>query len=210
MQTIRPSADLVRSTGIFQRPEKDSTGALQTIYHTRAGSAPAFVGGSTANAILGAASPVSGTFVESAPKPLGAVISVETGNPSPTPPNTYNHIMSFWATKSAATGLIAITMELRQGLSNETDDLGTFIARLEASDVTTTETKYRKRLTLAEAALITDYTDLQFRFTMRGYGGVQTARILQAELQLPSDESTKHAALTQSEIEQTQRGVPLT
>ena len=213
MQTIRPTTDLVRSKGTFENQVKDSTGALATIYHTRPGELPRFVGGTVAGTILSGTVPDLAVYVEStADGAVEDIISVETGNPSPIPNNDFNHILFFWAIKAASGGGAAVTCQLRQGYSNETDDLGTFITALEATSVSTTATQYRKRLTRAEAALITDYTDLQLRFIMKsthdGGGVPQRVRLLQARLELPNDEEPfeTRVQLTPTEFAMINRG----
>jgi hypothetical protein len=158
--------------------------------------------------------PVLTVYIQSVAGADGGVLACDTANPSPTPATDLNHIMSFQALAAAAAEGVAITMQLRQGYSNETDDLGTFIAALDSGALTTGATKYRKRLTTAQAALITDYTDLQFRFLFKrlrdGGGAATTARLLQAQLELPEAQDITSVQLTPAEDAKLKRGESIT
>lgn len=68
------------------------------------------------------------------------------------------------ALRKQGTAQMDATVELRQGYTSEASQ-GTLIATLSQSALTTSFTEYTHTLSSAEADAITDYTDLQLRFT---------------------------------------------
>ena len=91
---------------------------------------------------------------------------------------------------------------------------GSLIASFVCADCpTTVDTYYRYRLTTAEASRITDYADLQLRFTsINGRGGAPRAlRLHWAGLEVPTaTDPKKQAHLTTEELRRSQHGLAVT
>ena len=149
---------------------------------------PAIVGQTTMHGCMDETTPVAADYVQCQAGSIGDALVVELGSPSPTPGNDFNHIIGVCASKDSADGAaVGLVCELRQSYVSESD-LGTLIATVVCANVpATVDTYYRYRLTSTEAALITDYTALQLRFTtINGRGGAPRAcRLHWGGVQLP-------------------------
>ena len=168
------------------------------------GSTPRIVGGS-ASADVALASQSNALYVLANQASFGDIVVVELSSPAVTPDQDINHFMRIFARKDATGAPVDVSCELRQTYVSETS-LGTLVATIVAQDVSTTITRYQHRLTVAEAALITDYTAVQFRFVLRqarsGSDAPASARIIYAELQVPQPVDNAVTILkTQAEIE---------
>ena len=134
---------------------------------------PVLSTGATAAGVIDETVPVDSDYIESSLSPLGNVIAVETDNPLTTPIHDANHFIRVRAAKNSADGqTLRLLTELRQTYTAEsgnspgiTNTMGTLIASF-SQTLSDTITTYRRRLTAAEAALITDYTLLQLRFVI--------------------------------------------
>ena len=184
---IRPDADLVR-TG-----------------HSSIGVPPAISTGASVFGVIGEATNSDADFVTSNVGTIRDVVAVGLGNPATTPAVDVNHFLRVRAVAAAAGRNVGFQCELRQGYASESS-LGTYIATCEGLAVPTTSTRYRHRLTPTEAALITDYTDLQLRFLLfcekDGASSTPAAiRIVYAELEVPDiNDRSQNIKLTESEL----------
>ncbi|KKN55509.1 hypothetical protein LCGC14_0581840 [marine sediment metagenome] len=211
-QFMRPTSDLIRSVLPIERQQKNSSGTFVLTTMTPAGQKPALSTGASAFGVIDEANRDTSDYFESALDAIGGVVAVETGNPSSTPISNRNHFLRVAVGKNSSGGEdLACTIEIRQGYSDETDaNRGTLVAAIRVL-VPDSLTTYTRRLTEAEAILITDYTDVQFRFVMRkvgGSGGARRVRVYWAELEVPSLGAPldKDIKLSQNELRLQQMG----
>ena len=180
----------------------------------RHGNVPSVRGQSTMHGCMSSTGPASADRTECLAGSVGDVLVVGLGNPGTTPDNDYNHILRVCASKDASGGAaVGFLCELRQGYASETS-LGTLIASLVCADApATVDNYYRYRLTVAEAALITDYTDLHLRFVStnaRG-GAPRSARLHWAEVELPNlGDGASDQHFSSEELRRKERGLAVT
>lgn len=102
-------------------------------------------------------------YVKSVAAPSNAAMAVGLGNVTD-PVSSAGHVIRVRARQGVAGGVpVDMTVELRQGYTNEGSQ-GTLIATLTQADVADSFTDYSHTLSGAEADSITDYNDLQLRF----------------------------------------------
>ena len=205
--------DLTRNDNADNRFGQTDVSGLAGIQGMRHGQRPRLSEGASAFGVIDDADgPDDSDFFESIAGTFSDVVATETANPTTTPVNDRNHALWLRVGKDSTGGQsLGCTLELRQTYTGETV-LGTFVAALSV-EVPDSATTYRYRLTTAEAARITDYTDLQFRFLMRKGGngtGIRLCRVYWARLELPnSTDPNVDANLTPGEQKLQKRGVPL-
>ena len=212
-QFITATADITRSDNANARFSQTNVSGTAAVLSMRHGQAPRLSTGSSAFGLIDeSGGPDDSDFFESIAGAFSDVVATETGSPGTTPAIDKNHALWLRAGKDSSGGQsLGCTMELRQAYTAESG-LGTFIAALPV-EVPDSATTYRYRLTDAEAARITDYTDLQFRFLMKKGGsgsGVRLCRVYWARLELPNaGDSNADNQLTSREQLLQQRGVSL-
>jgi hypothetical protein len=155
---------------------------------TTPGQAPVLSTGASAFGVIDEVARSNADYFESGDAQHG-VVAVETNNPT-APVSDRNHFLRVAVGKNSSGGeTLACIVEVRQGYSAETvAGLGTLIT---AISVPTPDsmTTYVRRLTTTEAALITDYTDIQLRFILSrvgGSGGARRTQVYWAEFEVPS------------------------
>ena len=213
-QIIRPDADTTRLARRHLGQTRDSSAALESLPYVDSGQTPSLRGTTSMNAIMSGTAPVSANYIDCPLGSYGDVFVVGLGNPETTPNDDYNHIIRVVASKDSSGGAaVGVVCELRQGYTSETS-LGTLIASFVCTDApATVDTYYRYRLTTTEAALITDYTDLQLRFvTLNARGGApRTLRLHWAEVELPNvSDGARDQHLSSEELRRKERGLAVT
>ena len=175
---------------------------------------PAVRGQATMHGCMDEAAPIAADYTECLPGSIDDVLVVGLGDPTTTPTSDFNHIIRFCASKDASGGAsVGFICELRQAYVSESS-LGTLVASFAGDNIpSTVDTYFRYRLTEAEAALITDYTDLQLRFrsaNARG-GAPRSCRLHWAECQLPTaGERATDLHLTAEELQRQDKGQDVT
>ena len=192
-QFIRPNATTTRTT------------------NGNHGLTPASVGSATMHECMDDTIPSTTDYGRCAPSPQGDVIVVELGSPTTSPTLNRAHFVRCALQKDATGKRADCLVELRQGYTAEGTGFGTLIASFNIEDIPTTSTRYRRRLTEAEAALITDYADLQLRFVIRTVKGVDgsapvACRLIWAEVECPAAAEPGEVNMTNAERREAFRG----
>lgn len=118
-------------------------------------------------------------FIQTVPNPVNAIYETHLSPVSDPQTNTGHFLRYRFQKIGAVARIINLTVELRQG--------ATVIATFAHLDIPLAITQANQELTPAQAALITDYTDLRIRFIADTASGIMAARaaVTWAEFEVP-------------------------